>query len=99
MRQKGNLMEHTFKQEDIEQILAEADELLQQLDPEIIEYLEDEQRAQLEKQALILKQLKAEIENKIGMEAAPESSSYGEGIHEAIEDIMKAMKGLAGYLS
>jgi len=92
-------MEHTLKQEEIEQILAEADELLQQIDPEIFEYLEEEQRAQLEQQTQSLKQLKTEIENKIGTEAAPQSSSYGEGIHEAIEDIVKAMKGLAGYLS
>jgi hypothetical protein len=28
----------------------------------------------------------------------PESRSYGEGMHEAIKDIEKAMKGLASYL-
>jgi hypothetical protein len=33
-----NIMQKTFKYEDIEQILAEADDLLQQIDPEIIEY-------------------------------------------------------------
>ena len=48
-------MQKTFKHEDIEQILAEADELLRQIDPEIIEYMEAEQRAQLEQQASILK--------------------------------------------
>jgi hypothetical protein len=48
-------MQKTFKQEDIEQILAEADELLQQIDPEIIAYMEEEQRIQLEQQAQSLK--------------------------------------------
>jgi hypothetical protein len=40
-------MKKTYKYEDIEQILAEADDLLQQIDPKIIEYLKEEQRAQL----------------------------------------------------
>lgn len=92
-------MQKTFKYEDIEQILAEADELLQQIDPEIMEYLEEEQRIQLEQQAQDLKKLKAEVQDKIGSEGAPESSSYSEGVHEAIEDIVKAMKGLSSYLS
>jgi len=92
-------MQKTFKHEDIEQILAEADELLQQIDPEIIAYMEEEQRIQLEQQAQSLKKLKSEVQDKIGKEGAPESSSYGEGVHEAIEDIVKAMKGLASYLT
>ncbi|MCE5243590.1 MAG: hypothetical protein ABFD98_20090 [Syntrophobacteraceae bacterium] len=93
-------MQKTLKHEDIEQLLAEADELLLQIDPEIIEYMEEEQRAQLEEQAQSLKKLKAEIQDKIGKEGSPEQrSDYGEGIHEAIEDIAKAMKGLARYLS
>ena len=92
-------MQKTFKPEDIEQILAEADELLQQIDPEIVEYMEAEQRAQLEQQAQYLRKLKSEVQNKIEKEGAPERSSYSEGVHEAIEDIVKAMKGLASYLS
>ena len=92
-------MQKTFKHEDIEQILAEADDLLQQIDPEIIEYMEEERRLQLEQHAQSLKKLKSEVQDKIGKEGAPESSSYGEGVHEAIEDIVKAMKGLASYLS
>jgi DNA repair exonuclease SbcCD ATPase subunit len=61
-------MQKTFKYEDIEQILAEADDLLQQIDPEIIEYMEEEQRAQLEQQAQRLKKLKSEVQDKIGKE-------------------------------
>lgn len=92
-------MQKTFEYEEIEQILAETDELLQQIDSEIIEYMEEEQRIQLEQQAQSLKKLKIEIQDKIGHEGDPESISYSEGIHEAIEDIVKAMKGLASYLS
>jgi DNA-binding transcriptional MerR regulator len=92
-------MKTAFKPEDIEQILAEADELLQQLDSEIIEDMEVAQRAQLEQQAQTLKKLKSEVQDKIGNDRAPESSSYSEGVHEAIDDIVKAMQALASYLS
>ena len=92
-------MQKTYKYEDIEQILAEADDLLQQIDPEIIEYMEEEQRAQFEQHAQSLKKLKSEVQDKIGEEGPSESSPYSEGMHEAIEDIAKAMKALASYLS
>jgi F0F1-type ATP synthase membrane subunit b/b' len=92
-------MQKTYKDEDIEQILAEADDLLQQIDPEISEYLEEEQRAQLEQQAQSLKKLKSEVQDKIGKEGPEKSRPYSEGMHEAIDDIVKAMKALSSYLS
>jgi hypothetical protein len=91
-------MQKTFKNEDIEQVLAEADALLRQIDPEIIKDMEERRRAQLEEHAQRLKKLKSQVQDKIKKEATPESSSYGEGMHEAIEDIVKAMKGLSSYL-
>jgi len=92
-------MQETYKYEDIEQILAEADDLLQQIDPEIIEYLEEEKRAQLEQQAQSLKKLKSEVQDEIGKEGPSQSKPYSEGMHEAIDDIVKAMKALSSYLS
>ena len=92
-------MQKTFNQEDIEKILAEADDLLKQTDPEVIEYMEEERRLQLEQHAQNLKRLKADFHDKIGQEGAPESGSYGEGMHEAMDDIVKAMKSLASYLT
>jgi hypothetical protein len=91
-------MQKTFKYEDIEQILAEADDLLQQIDPEIIEYLEEEQRAQLEKQVHSLNKLKSEVQDKLGKEGPSKSRPYSEGMHEAMDDIVKAMKALASFM-
>ncbi len=92
-------MQKTFKYEDIEQLLAEADDLLQQIDPEIIEYLEEEQRAQLEKQVQSLKKLKSEVQDKIGKEGPSKRlRPYSEGMHEAMDDIVKAMKALASFM-
>jgi predicted RecB family nuclease len=92
-------MQTTFKPKDIEQILAEADELLQQIDPEVIEYMEEEHRAQLEAHAQSLRRLKSEVQDKIEKEGAAESISYSEGVHEAMDDIAKAVESLASYLS
>jgi hypothetical protein len=92
-------METTLKSKDIDQLLAEAEELLQQIDPELLEYFEEEQRAQLEEQAQSLKQLKSEVQDQLAREGIPESSSFSEGTHEAIEDIVKAMQTMAGYLA
>jgi hypothetical protein len=98
-RTKGSVMQKTYEYEDIEQILAEAEDLLQQIDPEIIEYLKEEKRAQLEQQAQSLKKLKSELEDKIRQEGPSKSRPYSEGMHEALDDIAKAMKALAIYLS
>jgi hypothetical protein len=92
-------MQTTFEPKDIDQILAEADELLQQINAEFIQDMEEEQRALLEEHARGLKELKSQVQGQIEEAGTPESSSYGEGMHEAIEDIVKAMKTMAGYLS
>ena len=96
---KGNIMQKAFKYEDIEKLLAEADELLQQINSEVIADIEEEQRAKLEEHVQSLKKLKSEVHDKIGNEGATESNSYSEGMHEAMDDIVKAMKDLASYLS
>jgi hypothetical protein len=92
-------MVKTFKHEDIEQILAEADDLLKRVDPEVIDYMEEERRLQLEQHARDLEKLKSEVHDKIGKDGTSGSISHGEGIHEAIEDIVKATKALASYLA
>ena len=97
--ERPNLMEKTFKYEDIKQLLAEADDLLKQIDPEVIEYMEEEQRLEFEQHAQTLKRLKSEVDDKIGKEGTSESGSFSEGMHEAMEDILKAMKALVSYLS
>ena len=92
-------MTENFSEKELEQLLAEAEELLGQLDPEILAYLEEEERAQLEEQARSLKNLKAEVQDQISKQEGSKVSSYGEGMHEAIADIAKAMKALARYLA
>jgi CHAD domain-containing protein len=98
-RQKGNIMQKTFKHEDIEQILAEADELIKRVNSNAIKDLEEEHRIQFEKHAQSLKKLRSEVQDKIGKEAPSQSAPYSEGMHEAMDNIVKAMTALANYFS
>ena len=61
--------------------------------------MKEEKRVQLEQQAQRSKKLKSEVQDKTGKEGASESSSYSDGVHEAMDDIVKAMAALASYLS
>jgi hypothetical protein len=92
-------MQTTFIPKDIDQLLAEADELIKQINSDAIKNLEEEHRIQFEKHAQSLKKLRSEVQEKIEKEGTPEGGAYGEGMHQAISDIMTAMKNLASYLS
>jgi len=97
--QKGGIMQATFKPKDIDQVLAEADELIKQINSNAIKDMEEEHRIQFEKYAQSLKKLRSEVQEKIDKEGTPDSGSYSEGMHQAIVDIMTAMKNLGNYFS
>jgi len=92
-------MQATFKPKDIDQVLAEADELIKQINSNAIKDMEEEHRIQFEKHAQSLKKLRSEVQEKIDKEGTPDSGSYSEGMHQAIVDIMTAMKNLGSYFS
>jgi hypothetical protein len=88
----------TLKSKTIEQLLAEADELVQKINSEFIDDLEEEHRLQFGKNAQKLLELKSEVQAKAEKKEASGISTYAEGMHEAIVDIVKAMKDLTSYL-
>ena len=93
-------MPTTLKSKSVEQLLAEADELVQKINSEFIEDLEDEHRLQFEKHAQRLEELKSEVRPKPEEKGIVESfSTASEGMHEALTDIVKAMKELNSYLT
>jgi hypothetical protein len=92
-------MTSTFSHEEIEQLLAEADALIDKINSDAVLDLQEEQRIQVEKQAQELEQLRAEARAKLAKAEKTESSSFGEGMHEAIDAIVKAMKNIGGLLS
>ena len=90
---------HTpFKPEDIDQLLAEADELIKQINSDAIREMEEEHRIQFEMHAQNLKKLRAEAQKKAAAEGEAESGPYSEGMHKAILDIVSAMKNLGTNL-
>jgi hypothetical protein len=96
--QKGDIMTTTLKSKSLDQLLAEADELVQKINSEHLEDLEEDHRLQFEKHAQKLQEIKSEVQAKTEEKGTMESFSSAEGIHEAIHDIVKAMKELTGSL-
>jgi len=88
-------MTKNTESKSIEQILAEAEELIQQINSDILDGMEEEHRLQFEKHAQNLKKIKSEVQGKI-----KKKTNHGaEGVHEAILDIVKAARELTKYLS
>ena len=87
-------MPKDFESINIEQLLAEADELIRQINSDVINDMQEAHRQQFEKQAQNLKKIKSEVQGKIEKKGTSEISSSAEGMHEAIQDIVKAMQAL-----
>jgi hypothetical protein len=92
-------MPKNLEPKNIEQLLAEADELIQQINSDVFKDMKEKHRIQFEKHAQTLKKIKSEINGKIEKKGTSEISSSADGMHEAIQDIVKAMKNLGGFLS
>jgi len=92
-------MPKNLESKNIDQLMAEADELIQRINSDAIKDMEEEHRVQFEKHAQNLKKIKSEIHGKIEKKDASEIGSGADGIHEAIQDIVKAMGNLTKYLS
>ena len=88
-------MPNNLESKDIEQLLAEANELIQQINSDAINDMQEEHRLQFEKHAQNLAKIKSEVQGKI----EKKTNSGAEGMHEAILDIVKAMRDLKKYLS
>jgi hypothetical protein len=98
-QRKGNIMSIYLEDKDIEQLMAEADEIIQQINSDFIKEMEEEDRLRIEIYAQNLKKRKSEIESRIRKEKTSETGSGAQGMHEAIDDIVKAMNGLKKYFT
>ena len=92
-------MSENLESRNIEQLLAEADELLKQINSDIIGEMEEEQRLRLEMHAQNLEKIKTEVHDKIEKKETPDAGYGTEGMHEAVLDIVKAMGDLTKFLS
>jgi hypothetical protein len=91
-------MPKNLESNNIEQILAEADELIMQINSDAIKDMQEEHFLQFEKHTKNLKKIKFEVQGKIEKKGTSEISSSAEGMYEAIQDIVKAMQELKNKL-
>ena len=92
-------MTKDLESRNIDELLAEADELVQQINSDVIKYIKEEQRLQFEIHVQNLKKIKSQVQSKIDEKGRSEIGSGAEGMHKAIEDIVKAMRSFTKYLS
>jgi hypothetical protein len=92
-------MQATSLPKDIDRLLTEADELIKQIDSNAIKDMEEEHRIQFEAHAQRLKKLRSEVQEKIDKQGTAEGSAFSEGMHQAIGEIVTAMKNFGSYFS
>ena len=92
-------MSATFIPKDFDRLLAEADELIKQIDSDANKHMEEEHRIQFEAHAQRLKKLRSEVQEKIDKQGTAEDGAFSEGMHQAIDEIVTAMKNLGSYFS
>jgi hypothetical protein len=82
----------------LDQLLAESDRLLEKIESELYEDLAEEQRLQLEIQQAAIAESKARLENSTS-QTGEGTSRVSEGIHAAIDDLVKAIRETARILN
>jgi len=94
-------MKENLDSAKIQKLLDEADELIQKINSDFTRDMKEERFLEFEQYTRKLEKIKSEVEsqNRIDKKGAWEPGSASEGTHEAIEDIVKAMRGLTKYLS
>ena len=88
-----------FESKDIDRLMAEADELVERIQSDLLNEMEEEHRLQFEIHAQKLEKIKSEVQGRIDKKKAAKTGSGAEGMHEAILDIIKALQGFAKSLS
>jgi len=75
----------------IEQLMAEADELIRQINTDAIKALKEEHRRLFEKHTQSFQKIKSKVKGQRDKEKSAKADAGAEGMHEAILDIVKAM--------
>jgi uncharacterized protein YoxC len=83
----------------IDQLMAEADELVKRIHSDVFNEMEEAHRLQFEIHAQKLKKIKSDVQGRVDKKNTANIGSGAEGIHQAILDIIKAMQGFNKSLS
>ncbi|MFH1156861.1 MAG: hypothetical protein V1793_23940 [Pseudomonadota bacterium] len=83
----------------IEDLLEEADDLVRQINADVLGNLREEHRLHLEAHTRELERIKLALEGQNLEDDAPKTGSLGDGMHQAIQDIVTAMRDMKAYLT
>jgi hypothetical protein len=93
---KGKIMTKDIQSKSIEQLMAEADRLIQQINSDTVQVkgMKEEHRLEFEKHAQNFKAIKSKVQEGTEKTKMSEITSSADGMHEAIIDIVKAFQDL-----
>ena len=92
-------MSTSLETKNIRQLLDEADELIHRINSDTLEEMKEEHRLQFELYAQKLEKIKSEVQKSAATKETAKTDYGAEGFHEAILDIVEAMKGLTKFLA
>jgi hypothetical protein len=92
-------MQRDLEHRKTAELLAEAEDLIRKINSDALQYMQDDHRLAFEKHVEKLKKIKssAQVQTKAKNEA--NISDSAEGMHAAIQDIVKAMQQLTHHLT
>ena len=86
-------------QKEIESLLSEADELIHHLNSGLLDHMEEHHRAKVKTYADEIENHRNRVLSKKEKAESSDFSSSSEGMHKAIDDIVKALKGIVQDLT
>lgn len=81
------------------ELLAEADELIRQINAGVLEEAEEDHRRRFEKHIQALEKIKSEGAGQMTSKGSLPKAGLAEGMHAAILDIVKAMREFKSNLA
>ena len=88
-------MKQDMKSKDISQLLREADELIQKMEADAYGDLQETQQLEFAVHAQKIKEIKAMVETPVTDHSKQEMNTGADGMHRAIDEIVKSMKELS----
>jgi len=87
-------MKQNMKSKSISDLLREADELIQKMEADAYGDLQETQQIEFEAQAQKLKEMKAMVQAQGADHSKQEMNTGADGMHRAIDEIVKSMQEL-----
>ena len=92
-------MQGNVESKTIKQLMAEADELIRQINAGVLEEAEEDHRRRFEKHIQALEKIKSEGAGQMTSKGPLPKAGLAEGMHAAIMDIVKAMREFKSNLA